>query len=254
MKPENVGDPVEDLVAALARNDIAFILTMLDEGRLSHDWTDDRGYTLLHFAVARGDRDFCDALIWQHGLSVQARNEEGQTPYHMALIFGHEDIARNIKDAAKRRLPSPPPSTARRRVPVAEALPVFDSLAAFRAAPYVEGCSAMALYALQGRFADVIALAHKTGEVFLADDLLVEVQPGESLILRLLQSEMADGLFDDRLWGGQRGEVERLRQSLPRLYRGVIDSSGLLTPSPPKLGEKTPPPFRKTPHSGPGPG
>lgn len=229
------------LLEALSTNDTATILALLEEGALPADWTDDRGYTLLHFAVARGDAAFCDALIWQHDLSVQARDEAGDTPYRLALIFGHDDLARHLKDAASRRGPLPR-AQGRRRLPAGEDLPVFESLAAFRAAPLHDGRTAMALYALQGRFGDVLALALKTGETLKASDLLAQVHPGESLIFRLLQSGEAEGLFDPRLWGSDRAELVDLRAALPAVYRKIIDASGLGSPAAPPARSAPPRP------------
>ncbi len=53
---------------------------------------DESGNTPLHLAVDRGSQDIAELLI-ANGASVNARNEKGQTPLYRAIAIGHNEIA-----------------------------------------------------------------------------------------------------------------------------------------------------------------
>ncbi|AFZ07220.1 serine/threonine protein kinase [Oscillatoria nigro-viridis PCC 7112] len=53
---------------------------------------DKSGNTPLHLAVDRGSQDIAELLI-ANGASVNARNEKGQTPLYRAIAIGHNEIA-----------------------------------------------------------------------------------------------------------------------------------------------------------------
>ncbi|MEG5038185.1 MULTISPECIES: ankyrin repeat domain-containing protein [unclassified Microcoleus] len=53
---------------------------------------DEYGNTPLHLAVDRGSQDIAELLI-ANGARVNARNENGQTPLYRAIAIGHNEIA-----------------------------------------------------------------------------------------------------------------------------------------------------------------
>lgn len=212
------------LLHALAQRDNAALLAMLSDDGVDAKWRDDRGQTLLHFAALRGDSELCDALLYAKKADILAQTDNGDTPARLAAIYGHKALAEELSVQERR---------ARAALP-APAIKHFDDLRRERGALYAMAC--------QGQFAAVVAAALRDRARFTAADLLAEGQRGESVLLRLCQSGQLDVLLQKDLWHDNLPVLAQCRAALPRVYRRLIDDSGLLPrlPALPSAGLSAP--------------
>ena len=58
---------------------------------------DDQGWTSLHHAAANGHEEIVDLLL-QENVSIEAKNEEGDTALALAVLAGHSESARMLID------------------------------------------------------------------------------------------------------------------------------------------------------------
>ena len=72
------------IAAHYGRVGVLKLLIAHDETLLKHK--DLTGNTVLHIASCKGHRSACDFLLKQN-VNVSARNSDGNTPYHMAVIW-----------------------------------------------------------------------------------------------------------------------------------------------------------------------
>jgi ankyrin repeat protein len=99
--------PEDAFLIAVLEGDAALVARLLEtDGAFVHARTCDglgRGLparsTALHLAVRYGHDAIVDALI-AAGAPLDARNAEGRTPLHDALVFGHEQRSRLIEAGA----------------------------------------------------------------------------------------------------------------------------------------------------------
>jgi ankyrin repeat protein len=82
----------------------ALALKLLEEGA-NIEAKDNEGYTPLHNAVLFGNEDRVLTLI-ARGANIEAKDDDGNTPLHLAVLFGNEDrvltlIARGANIEAK---------------------------------------------------------------------------------------------------------------------------------------------------------
>ncbi len=238
--PASPRDKTTMITETLARRDNAALLALLADDGSDGSWCDDRGQTLLHFAAMRGDEALCDALIYKKGFSVQARNEEGDTPARTAAIFGHERLAQQLADIERRQHSATPVE-----------MPPVTTLAELRQRKVPSGLNAFYDYACAGRFDMVVAAALASGEHLTREDLLVQGQKGESVALRLCQSGQLAVLLRADLWRTPAAldVLRHVRATLPVVYRQQIDAAGITGPSAPAAGADTAPAGRAVPPS-----
>jgi ankyrin repeat protein len=58
-----------------------------------------RGETALHWAVWRNRSPAIAQLLLARGAAIDARRRDGRTAYAMAVLFGHDALARTLRDA-----------------------------------------------------------------------------------------------------------------------------------------------------------
>lgn len=201
----------QDVLAALARQDIDALIAMIDQGR-DANWSDDRGQSLLHFAAMQGHADFCRRLM-DKGASARNRNEYGETPAETAAIFGYPEVAALLADAAA-QLPAAPLA--------------HDSLAALRAAGVPAARNAFFDAVQAGQLADIVALSRRTGEPITAADLLqpayrLKGMGGMTALAKICERGELPLLLQADLWMGRMAEVTGIWEQVPAACRKTVD-------------------------------
>ncbi|KAK8843439.1 hypothetical protein IAR55_007096 [Kwoniella newhampshirensis] len=90
---EETLSPIHEAVISNSADDVTRLLT--DDKTLINA-RDEFGYTPLHLAADRGFPELTKLLL-QHGADSEAKDEDGQTPLMLAEISGREDIIALLK-------------------------------------------------------------------------------------------------------------------------------------------------------------
>jgi ankyrin repeat protein len=80
---------------AVVRGEVTRIKDMLGRNSGLVNARDNDGYTPLHYAVLHGHRDLV-MLLLSRGADVNAQDNKGITPLHMAVDRVYKDIARSL--------------------------------------------------------------------------------------------------------------------------------------------------------------
>ena len=79
-------------VAAAKRGDLGKVKALLKGNPDFVFSKDTNGWTPLHFAAAKGQKDVA-LLLLAHKAEVNAKTSEGETPLHWAVGWGHKEVA-----------------------------------------------------------------------------------------------------------------------------------------------------------------
>jgi len=82
----------------LDREHLAGATLLLDAG-VDPNEPNGRGETALHWAVWRDRSPAIAQLLLARGAAIDARRLDGRTAYAMAVLFGHDALARSLRDA-----------------------------------------------------------------------------------------------------------------------------------------------------------
>lgn len=224
--------PDAEVEAALAAHDFFKIEKFLGEG-LEANWQDAAKDTLLHHAARMGDEHLV-AVLLAAGAKPAAFNAQFETPADVALVWGRDYIARDLKSREGAAF-----------APAANS--GYASLQEIRDASARTGVDQFHHLARQGRFAAVAQLAAADGNGFTAADLLGGDGAGENTLLVLAQRGELNVLLKPELWVKKPQEFQTLWAQLPLDYKAGLDAEGFLTAlrqaklqsyAKPKLGPK----------------
>jgi ankyrin repeat protein len=84
--------PQEEKDFVYAANDAAKLRSLLEQNPEAAGWRDDAGNTGLIRAVFMNNRDSVELLL-KAGSDVNAKNAPGMTALHLAVKFGHAELA-----------------------------------------------------------------------------------------------------------------------------------------------------------------
>jgi ankyrin repeat protein len=93
----NMSGFCDDIHDAIHAGDLAKVKLLLKDNPELVSRRDDKGYTLLHEAAAKGDKDVVEWLIAK-GAKVNAKAESGWRPLHEAAQFGNKDTVKLLLD------------------------------------------------------------------------------------------------------------------------------------------------------------
>lgn len=175
-------------------------------------WTDERGNTLLHYAVVTGDIDLVK-LCLDEGVSATACNKNDESAQDTALAFGYSEMAGMIAAYAKQQ-----------RAASAEGLS-YASLKDIRAA----GGGVLFSLASRGMFDKVVALALKTSEELTENDLLRKNSDGDTVILRICQQGQLADLMKPELWCRNLPGFLNVWQNVPKVYQESVDIGSFIS-------------------------
>jgi len=200
-----------DVEAALAAHDFFKIEQLLGEG-LDANWQDARQDTLLHHAARMGDEHLV-AVLLAAGAKANARNDQLETPADVAVIWGRDDIARDLKS---------------RETLLPGAKTDYTRLQDIRDASARTGVDQFYHLARQGQFAGVAALAAADADGFAAADLLGGNGAGETTLLILAQRGELPLLLKPELWVKRPQEFQAVWALVPQDYKAGHDAESFL--------------------------
>ncbi|HYD16928.1 MAG TPA: ankyrin repeat domain-containing protein [Patescibacteria group bacterium] len=192
--------------AALEKRDIPALLKMLEQGMDANRAGKD-GNALLHHAAQFGDAELAEALL-ARGAKTFAHNKAQETPWDIAVAFGHDALAARLQTALQDEMKQ---AAASGKIP-------YASLQEIRDAGAKQGHSEFFALAHRGQFTQVVALAEKDGG-FTAADLLERGSDGRSVILRLAQLDQLALLLKPALWAARINDFQNVWTNLPKNYR-----------------------------------
>lgn len=88
------------LMLATARNHLEMVKFLISKGA-NVNQADEGGGTALIYAVWKGYKDIVAVLIGK-GADIYAKTSDGRTPLSVAKQYGHTEIEKMMKDAAKK--------------------------------------------------------------------------------------------------------------------------------------------------------
>lgn len=86
-----------EINAAARAGDLKRVTALLDSESDLVSYSDLPGFTPLHEAVSKGQRDVAEVLL-SKGADVHARSKSGATPLHVAAVSGYTDLAEVLLD------------------------------------------------------------------------------------------------------------------------------------------------------------
>lgn len=205
----------DTMLNALTRQDAAGVLAALDNG-LQTAWQDAQGRTALHYAAAWGNDALAERLM-EKGVPPALRDNDAQSPADIAALYGHASLARAFAKAAEATAPAPLP---------------YATLAQLRHASQEQTAKGHAdvFYALAraGRFAEVVALAEKTGEGFCRQDFLELGADGNTTAEVLAASGQFSSVLKPALWVKSGQDFQDVWHSLSAAHRQGIETQGFM--------------------------
>ncbi len=175
------------------------------------------GNTLLHHAARFGDLELIEKLVAK-GAKTFTHNNDGESPWDVAVIWGHDAVAARLDTALRAEMKS-----------AAEIEKIsYTSLQQIRDASAKNGSSEFHALAAKGFFAQVIALAEKDGG-FTAGDLLERGRDGSSVVLKLAQQGSLGSLLKPALWSARPNDFQNVWLNVPKNYRDGHDYEAFLS-------------------------
>lgn len=201
---------------AVAGRDIAALGKYIDGGA-NLDRRDADGNTLLHHAARFGEIGLIEKLTAK-GAKTFTHNNEGDTPWDVAVAWGHDAVAARLDAALRAEMTS-----------AAEIEKIsYTSLQQIRDASVKNGVSEFHALASKGLFAQVIALAEKDGG-FCAADMLEKGRDGTTVILKLAQQGSLGSLLKPALWSARPNDFQNAWLNVPKNYRAGHDFDGFVS-------------------------
>ncbi len=82
---------MEPLIQAVIHNEVAQVVTLLQQGADPNGYLDDAYISPLHFAAQCNAQETAMILLCA-GADLHARTSEGLTPVNLAELHGHQDM------------------------------------------------------------------------------------------------------------------------------------------------------------------
>lgn len=205
----------EEIEQALETADAARLATWVGEGLLEPGWKSASGAYLLHFAAEWGDAALAGLLL-DKGAEAFVHNATMETPAVVAAIFGYDECTKILaaaEKASREKQPVPPPA--------------FKALEEIRAKSSETGINQFYLLAARGLFSQVTALAEIDAGGLRAEDLLAKGGNGDTVLLRLCQTEQLALLAKPALWINRPADLQIIRDEIPEIYRKEMDFDAL---------------------------
>jgi ankyrin repeat protein len=206
----------DDINGALNARDVAGLIRLLDAG-LDPDWRGARGNSLLHEAARLGDISLIGRVL-EKGAKAFVLNDEGETPWDMAVIWGNDDAAKLLA----------PRIAEDKLARGTEAIP-YQSLQEIRDKTAETGINQLHHLAQQGQFARVILLAVSDPQGLTSAELLSKGLDGDTVLMKVCQKGQLPQLAKPELWVKKPQEFQKLWENIPAHYRKEVNYDSFIS-------------------------